>query len=107
MLLFIISVSGTKGALLRAVTDAIAEGNVDDLDDAVEAAGGYGAVYKKKPEILYHAVSNQKLVIFKHLISKGFSVDTIFPRLNIPIYRFIITMKSTPSHQGSDALDRL
>ncbi len=96
LLILIISVSGTKGTLHRAVTDAIAEGNVDDLDDAVEASGGYGAVYKKKPELLYHAVSNQKLVIFKQLISKGFSVDTTVPTLNIPIYRFIIAMKSTP-----------
>jgi hypothetical protein len=40
--------------------------------------------------MLYYAAVHEKL-IFNHLIGKGFSVDAM-----VPIYHFVITMKSTP-----------
>ncbi len=79
-----------------ALFEVIINGTVDDLDDAVEAAGGYNNYLKKGSSLLYYATAHQKLVIFKHLIGKGFSVDAVIPRLGMPIYRFIITMKSNP-----------
>ena len=76
------------------VTEVIATGTVDELDEVVEAAGGYAGMMDAG--LLHQAVSNQRLDIFVHLLDKGFSVDSMIPGLNMPVYRYIITMKSTP-----------
>ena len=74
----------------------IEHGNVDDLDEVVSKIGGYGKLLEDYPNLLYYATLQQKLTIFKHLIANGYSVDSYVPESKMPIYEFIIYMKSTP-----------